>query len=207
LYNCLTCKCEYVNVADPCKVCREKGLRCIASDKVWGKARRSRQAAQGDREEIQLGDGGLRKEDDGIEDIPRQPHGPDENILRPLDGILLQFYMEKIDRLLQSDMYTYETTPPEDWYVNRAGRPEWHFASFGHDVFQRFGPMLPSISVRYAILLLSLRSYGSFYSGTNLSLLKMEYKDRFYQAMRKAIDVGAYTDVLYASYFTCLGRF
>src|SRR5271154_986859 len=187
--NCLTCKCEYVNVADPCKVCREKGLRCAASDKIWGNARRLRQAVEGDRAEIQVRDVEWPKDDDGIEEIPRQPPTPDENTLGPVDGALLQFFMKAIHNDWHHSVYY-----PID------GRYQRTCESLGDDVFQRFGPTLSSTAVRNAVLLLSLRNHLRHH---NHELLDMEYKDRFYGAMRKAISTHAYIDVLYASYFAC----
>lgn len=174
----LTSKCEYVDVADPCKVCREKGLRCSAADKVWGKARRLRQEAG--RNSAAISDGSVSgfKEDDGIE-ISRVPGPPMEEALSPVDGFLLQCYMETFN-------------------VGRF----WFGMPVGVDFFQIFGPTLNSMAVRYAVLLATLESDKNIYHHDR-DLMTMDYNDRFYRAMRKAIAMRRYTEVLYASYFAC----
>src|SRR5271156_4999822 len=98
MINFLTSKCEYVDLADPCKVCREKGWRCTATDKVWDTARRFRQ-------QVECGSGAspvinvlLSTEDDGIEEIPRAPGTPIEDTLSHIHGLLLQRYKGKIHR-------------------------------------------------------------------------------------------------------------
>jgi hypothetical protein len=109
-------------------------------------------------------------------------------MLGPVDGALLQFYIA--------------TVHADCFYVADINDPGWgwHSEPLGYDVFQRFGPTLSSMAVRNAVLLLSLRNgLGQ----DNNDLLEMEYKDRFYGAMRKAISAHAYIDVLYASYFAC----
>jgi len=125
-----------------------------------------------------------------IEEIPRQPYTPDENTLRPVDGSLLQFFIETIYKDWHCSVYD-----PIDGNYG-----QWPWESLGHDVFQRFGPTLSSTVVRNAVLLLSLRNHLEQH---NHELLEMEYKDRFYGAMRKAISTHAYIDLLYASYFAC----
>jgi hypothetical protein len=108
-------------------------------------------------------------------------------MLRPSDGSFLQFFIEAV----HNEWHCYE-----DYRIDGKCRCE----SFGHDVFQRFGPTLSSMAVRNAVLLLSLRNHPGQH---NNDLLEMEYKNRFYRAMRKAIIAHAYIDVLYASYFAC----
>ena len=191
--NCLTCKCEYINVADPCQVCREKGLRCTASDKIWGNARRLRQAVEGDPTEIQAGDVEWPKDDDGVEEIPRQPPTSAGNMLGPVDGALLQFYIATV----HGDYV-------EIFAEVKGAGSGWRSEPLGHDVLKRFGPTLASMAVRNAVILLSLQRQQRHIDNQSNDFLEMEYKDRFYGAMRNAIRRQAYTDVLYASYFACL---
>ena len=185
------CKCEYIAIDDPCKICRDRNLPCTAADKVWGQTRQS-WLKQSSVEEVSSNENEVSK------DLPRQPHTPDAIMLRPFDGILLQFYLTTIDISLRYRVYA--LTAGHD----RIAHPDWSCESLGHDVFQRFGPTLSTMAVRYAILLFSLRKLGHINHCDRQHLVTMEYQDHFYRAMRKAIDMQAYTDVLYASYFTCL---
>jgi hypothetical protein len=153
---------------------------------------------EGNRNEIQVGNIDVPKEDDDIEEIPRQPRAPHEDMLNPVDGYFLQHYVRRIH-----DHWIYRvvwSSSPED---HAAGLTRY-FGSLGHDVFQRFGLNLPSMAVRYAVLLVSLQIRKCWYPHLYNDSLEMEYKDRFYRAMHRAISIRAYTDVLYASYFACL---
>jgi len=122
-------------------------LRCTTADKIWGRTRQLLQAVEGDSGDIQVGDAGVPKEDDDVEEIPRQPYTPDENMLTQVDGTLLQFYIETI----HNDWF-YSVEDAED-------RPYWRSGSLGHDVFQQFGPTLSSLAVRNAVILLSLQNH------------------------------------------------
>jgi len=197
----LNSKCEYVQIDQPCSICRDRNLPCTAADKIWGRSRQLQQAETSSGEgpeEVPVAAVPCSNEGDGNQDIPRQPPTPDEVRLGPIDGVLLQFYVKSIDPALRYKVYA--ITPRHDGIAH----PDWCSDSFGHDVFQRFGPNLSTMAVRYAILLFALQKVGDLYDPNQRDLLRMNYKDNFYRAMLEAINMKAYPDVLYASYFTCL---
>jgi len=113
-------------------------------------------------------------------------------MLGPVDGALLQFYIATV----HADYFEVGESKGAGW--------GWRSEPLGHDVLQRFGPTLASMAVRNAVILLSLQRQQRRLDNQSNDLLEMEYKDRFYGAMRNAIRERAYTDVLYASYFACL---
>lgn len=195
----LTCKCEYVHIADPCKGCRERGLRCTATDKVWGKARQLQQDVADRRPpSVQIAPVRTSNKEDCIEEIPRPTHTPDEDALGPVDEFFLQFYKTSYNVWISQGK---GNKPGHAWVATSFSRS----GTFRHVVFQMFGPTLPSLAVRYAVLLFSLEKHAYLYHHDN-ALLKMDYNNRFLQAMREAISKRRYNEILYASYFACLTK-
>ena len=148
-------QCVYDDIELPCTVCFEKGLRCTAADKIWGKKRESRQLEIEKRNEQsmteQRGDI-LSNDDEIIEIIPRQFPTPNEEMLTPVEAMYIQYFHEVI----------------VDYYLSA-------YQAQNFVMLPRFRPNMSSRAVRYAVMLLSLQDLGVHRPG----LEEYKYKDLY----------------------------
>ena len=178
-------QCSYDDIDLPCSLCSEKGLRCTAADKIWGPKRELRQLEieKQNKRSMTRQRGDILSDNDIIEIIPRQFPTPDEVLSTQLEAKYIQYFYENI-----LDIY---------------------LISYSEDLLRnvpRFRPNPSSKAVRYALMLLSLKSLDGkgLISEDENKIKQFEFRALYCHHASEAIENHAYADILNACYMMCI---
>ena len=168
----------------PCKICFEKGFPCGINEKVWGRRRQMlNNPTQTRREPIETdSDETYRAESTELEEIPRTPGTPNDDILTSDDALFLEYGWRNI----------YLTGP------NSHQGPVSRIASW---ILRRYGEKLSSRAVRHAFLALAC-----CYRNTRADPRVSMHLTSCYRYTQEAISSQNYADIVYSCYFMIWAR-